>query len=420
MKTLRIALFFILVIMMTFHSFAQDVKKEKKAILNLEIVDANGNKHVIDTTFTIAPDQKYSEIIEKIKEKAGFSKEEIAAMKSEFQANAKQMKMDIQVLMEGMHKDTMHDHMMMVREKMNEGKEDLKQALEELKVELGKIDMNKEAMQKLENAMRKLKEIDWRAKENQMDNLNDYFDKDVNVFFIDSDSLHHQVWINKDDKNIKYKKFQKDGNVIFFGDEADLEKIEAFDDGGQRVIIKKLRGEADKGNAIFITDDKQVIKEFKDQDGNVKEMRYKIKSGDGNDNEIEVFMVAKGNHSKEYHKKMMISPANAEEMEFATTKQLINPKAKALVLNEFTLNMDNEITTVGAVFDKKGKLMLQIFDNEMNKLWEKDAGKVKGEWSTEIPSDVLKEKGTYFFNFTQGKKAKLLKMVISFLSLNTH
>ncbi len=447
MKTLKIALFIIFGSLITLHSYAQELKKEKKAKIRMEVIDDDGNKKVIDTTFSIDSEKDYKKVIQQMKEQAGYSEKEIALMKSELKEHAKLMTIDLDVMMEDFDKEKMHEHLMIVREKMDVEKEVLKEVLEDLKVELEGMEMNKEAMQKLEKAMKELQQVEWaehsKLLNDQMKGLHRHFDSDANVFIVDGDHSKKDIWVDKNgektivikmnidkdsllskenfgkiifigedddegnvwvDQNgetIQIKKFKKGGNAVFFGDEADLEKIEELD-GDHRVIVKKLRGEAAKGNAFFISDDAEMVKEFKDKDGNVKVFRYKMKSADGEEKE---------NRKNKYKKvTLSISPANEDEIALATSKGFFKSKAVNLMLNNFTFDIDNEITRLGATFEEKGKLSVQIFDKEMNKLWKKKAGKVQGEWSSEIPAGILKEKGVYFLYFVQGKKAKLLKM----------
>ncbi|MDA3905941.1 MAG: hypothetical protein PF484_07685 [Bacteroidales bacterium] len=460
MKTLKITLFFIIGIFFTLNSFAQDVKKEKTAKIRMEVIDEDGNKKVIDSTFKIDDTKDYKAVLKQIKENVGFNEEEIALMKNELKSHAKELAIDVEVMMDDIDKDKLHEHLMIAREKMNCGKEDVQKAMEELKAELASMKMNEVAMEKLEKAMEKLKAVKWdehaKKLKVEMKNLHEHFDNDKNVFFIDSDhgkkhvwidddgenhividldididgdslelsKMHNlmyvgdhdadnqNVWVEKDGEKIIIKKVEGGENTIFFGDEADLEKIHELD-GDHNILVKKLKGEAAKGDAIFISDDADVIKEFKDEDGNVKVMRYKMKSGAGEAKEMKVMRNPHAMHKKEIKEiMMMISPAGDKGISLANTKGILDTNATILELNEFNFNIDNETTSLGATFQKKGKLVVQIFDKEMNQLWKEKAGKVIGEWSTEIPSDVLKDTGIYYFLFEQGKKAKLMKMVI--------
>jgi len=442
------------------HSFAQEVKKENKAKIKMELVDEDGNKKVIDTTFTIEADQDFAEIIRQIKMDAGFSEEELVKMKSEMREHAKEMEVNVELLMEDFDRDKMHEHMIMVREEMQEGKEELQKALEELKVELNGMKMNEEAMKKLEKAMKELHEVEWteHAKhlEVEMKNLHEHLGDDVDVFFmdgkhikknvwvdddgekhivvnvsvdVDGDSLvelsethnvmfmgdrdvDQNVWVEKDGDKIIIKKSKGGQNMVFFGDDADLETIHEID-GDHKVIVRKLKGEASKGDAIFISEDAHMIKEFKDEDGNVKVIRYKIKSGDGETEDIRVMRDPKLKPKKDFRRTyMMISELGEAEIAKATTKGIYDLKADVLELNDFTFNVDNDITTFGTTFEKKGKLTVTLFDSEMNQIWEQDAGKVKGEWSTELPSELMKDAGKYFLRFNQAKKSKLLLLGI--------
>lgn len=452
MKTLRIALFIIFGTIFTLQSFAQEVKKEKTVKIKMEEKDDSGNKKVIDTTFTAKADQDIDAIIAQIKKDAGFSEKEMAKMKREIKEHSKDIMVDVEVMMDNMDKESMQKHMMIVREELNGGKEELKKALEELKIEIQSLKMNEKAIQKLEEAMEELKSVDWdeHAKhlKVEMNKLHDYIDEDENITVIYDDQGKKHVWVDNDGEKHNVKDIDIDGlelskkhkvmfvgddnaddenvwvekegdkiiiktvkggkNTVFFGDEADLEKIHEMD-GEHKIIVKKLKGEAAKGEAIFISDDAEVIKEFKDEDGNVKVMRYKMKSGDGNAKEMKMMM--HGNSKNIHEKMMMISPAGEKEIAMANKKSILNSEVESLALNNFSLNFDNETTTIGATFEKKGKLNVKLFDAEMNQVWEENAGKVGGEWSTEIPSDVLKETGVFYFLFEQGKKAKLMKLI---------
>lgn len=445
MKTLRISLFFIFGAIFTFHSFAQEVKKERKAQFKMELIDDDGNKKVIDTTFTFDTDQDYTKIMRQIKMDVGFSEEEIAKMKSELHAHAKEMTVDIELLMEGFDMDKMHEHMMIVREEMHEGKVELQKALEELKVELESMKMNEKAMKKLNKAMKKLHQVEWAKHVKQlkveMKELHEHIGEEVSVFVMDGKHMNKKVWLDDDEKHIlidvsvdcdnvtvtkkhnvifigdhknkdKNVWVEKDGekiiiktvkgggNMVFFGDDADLEEIHEID-SKHKVIIRKLKGEAKKGDVIFISDDAHMIREFKDENGNVKVMRFKMKSGDD----------THGYFLKE-ERNLMIIPAGDDLLAKADEKGILDAKAEVLKLNGFTLNLDNDKTSIGTTFEEKGKLKVKLFDADMNQIWDKSFGKVSGEWSTEIPADVLKESGKYFVLFNHGKKAKLLMLLI--------
>lgn len=64
------------------------------------------------------------------------------------------------------------------------------------------------------------------------------------------------------------------------------------------------------------------------------------------------------------------------------------------------------------ILKKKKKLEIKLFDADLNQIWEENAGKVVGEWSTEFPSELLKEKGNYFVLITHGNKSNLLNLMI--------
>lgn len=443
MKTLRIALFLILGAIYFSPIYAQEHKKEvSKATINMEMVDNNGKKIKIDTSFTVAPNQNLDEIIRQIKEKAGFSGEELANMMQGFNMNVKQFDFDGEDMMAYFDRDSLHKHMMLVREELQNGKGDLKKALEELKVELEGLKMNEEAMKKLDQAMELLHENVWTVNTDQMRD----FHKNMNFFMMDGNDAKKQVWVDKDgdkqiiikmkgnidgdslqvvgekkviviggdfdpnqniwtDKDghkIMLKEFKKDGNQVFFGNEKDLEQLKDMD-GEDLIIVKKLKGEGNKGDVLVINGNAQVVKEFKDKDGRVKVIRFD--SDSDNDN---MDMDGNMNFSK---KILVIKSATEQEKAKATEKGIFDDKAKDLKLDSFTYTLDDQITTIGAVFDEKGKLEVQLLDSGMNKIWEENAGKVSGEWSTEIPSDIMKDKGVYYLYFKQGNKAKLMKLV---------
>lgn len=454
MKTLRVALFFIFGAIFTLHSFAQEVKTEKKAKIRMEIIDDDGNKKVIDTTFTVHSDHDYTEIMRQIKEDAGFSKKEIAKMKAELKAHAKDVAIDVEVMIEHFDKEKIHEHMMIVREEMNKGKEELQKALKELKIELKSMKMNEKAMQKLEKAMEELHHVEWAEHAKQfkleMKELHEHIGEEVNVFimdgkkikknvWIDDDEKHilvnvsvdgdsvtvskmhnvvfigehmdkdQNIWIEKDGEKIVIKKVSVGGNMVFFGDDADLEKIHEID-GEHRVIIKKLKGEAAKGEAIFISDDAHMVKEFKDKDGNVKVMHFKMKSGNKEEKEMKFFTVGAKHGRKEVKKKMLMISSHLSEVELAKAveKGVYDENSPKLKLKDFTLNVNDEVTTIGTTFEDKGRLKVKLFDAEMNQIWEDSFGRVSGEWSTELPSNLLKETGKYFILFNHGKKVKLI------------
>lgn len=448
MKTLRIALFLIFGAVFTLHSFAQEPKKEKKAKIRMEVIDDDGNKKVIDTTFTIDSECDYATVLKQIKEQAGFSEDEIAKMKSELHAHAKEMALDVELIMEGFDRDSLRNHMMIVRKEMQAGKVELQKALEELKVELESMKMNEEALKKLNKVMEELHQVEWAEHAKQlkveMKELHEHLGEDVNVFVmdgkhikkniwanddgekhilvnvsVDGDSLtvtkkhnvvfmgdpndkDQNVWVEKDGEKIIIKTVKGGGNMVFFGDDADLEEIHEID-GEHKVIIKKLKGEAAKGEVIFISDEAHTIKKFKDKDGNVKVMRYKMKSAGDTD----------GHFLKEVQERsLMIAPAGDDLLAKANEKGILDAKAEVLKLNGFTLNLDNDKTSIATTFEEKGKLKVKLFDADMKQIWEESFGKVSGEWSTEIPADVLKESGKYFLLFNHGKKTKLLMFVI--------
>ncbi|MCD6090439.1 MAG: hypothetical protein J7J72_02965 [Bacteroidales bacterium] len=463
MKTLRIALFLIFGAIITLHSYAQEVKKENKTKFRMEVIDNEGNKKVIDTTFTFDSSKDYSEILRQIKEQAGFSEEEIAKMKSAIKGHIKHFDVDMEVMGDHFDKDSLHKHMMVVREELNSGKEKLENALLQLKEELESMKMNEGAMEKLEKAMEELQNMEWNEHAKHLKTrLNDmhdeFFDQNMNVFVVDGNTTRKHVWVdddgekriviktdidvegdsllwnskeghimifigdnsleNEDDwvgkkgEKLLIKKLNKDGNTIFFGDDADLELIEELD-GDQKVIIKKLKEESEKGDAIFISDDAHIVKEFKDEDGHVKVMRYMMLADEDGKKNIEVNVEVYDDELGNHHEKMiMISPASEEELALASDKGVFDQKLKILELNDFIFNIDNETTSIGSVFEKKGKLTVQLFDSEMNQIWEENAGKVVGEWSTVLPSGVMKESGIYYFLITQAKKAKLFKISI--------
>ena len=449
MKTLRISLLFIIGVIFSINSYAQEPKTKKKAKIKIEVIDDNGNKKVVDTTFTIDYDCDYIEILRQIKEQAGFSDEEIAKMKSELKEYAKQMTIDMDVIMdEYFDNENVQKHMMTVSEEMQEGKENLQKALEELKIELESMKMNEKAMEKLEKAMEEFHQVEWAEQTEQlkaqMKDLHKYFNDDENIFVMnakqakksiwidndgekritinmnvdsDGDSLelreiiikgdsidnNQNIWVEKDGERLLIKKIKGGENMVFFGDDADLEEIYEID-GGQ-LIVKKLKGEAAKGDAIFISNDVHMIKE----DGNVRVIR--LKSDEGEDTKVIVDVSTDVDRSS-HGKMLMISTLDDGEIAKATAKGILDSKAEALELNNFTLNIDDEITTITTAFKEKGKLKITLFDADMNEIWEQKAGKVSGEWSGELPSELLKKSERYFLLFNKGKEAKLLMITI--------
>lgn len=455
MKTLRIALFFILGAIFTLHSFAQEVKKEKKAKFKMEVIDEEGNKKIIDTSFTISSDQDYAEIIRQIKKEAGYSSDEIIKMQQELEMHTKELAFEHQESMAHFDKDSMHKHMMIIRDKMFDKKGDLKKNLQELKVELEGLKMNEKAMEKLEKVMKNLQEVDWkdhtRLMDVQMDKSHKNTDKNFKVFVTESDDSDKQIWVDdnchkriiiktyveiegdslkfmdednviilgadgaknswfeKDGNKIIVRKMKKDGNEIFFGDEDDLKNIEEIK-GDQKLIVKKLRDEAAKGEAVFISGDTHVVKDFIDEEGNVKVMRYKMKNSDSDSGEMEI-IVSMDDENNPSEKVFMISSANDKEMAKATEKGILKVGAESLELNTIRLEVEDEQISIGTTFEQKGKVDVKVLDKNMNQVWEKNAGKVSGDWSIEIPAEVLKESGKYFIFFNQDKKSKMFSLI---------
>lgn len=416
MKTLRIILFFVLGTIFTFHSFAQEIKKDKIAKVKMEVVDNEGNKKVIDTSFTVLPDQNYKEIIKQIKEKAGFTAEQMAEMKADLDVDFKKIRIEMDEKMKNFNKDSMHKQMMIIKENMHSGSENLKKALEDLKLELEAINANAEVMKKLEKAMQEFKNNQWPMHKEllnlKMDELHKHLEKDIKVIILDGDEGKAMEWNDKDGKKVIVKQLDGGKNTVFFGEDVDIEKLEKAD-GEHRIIVKKLPKEAAKGEAIFISSDPHKVKHEIDKDGNVKVMQYTMKSNHGNDQEIEVIVNTDGKTKKEsINKFVMVSPANEKDIENAIAKGIYDGKAESLKQTKFSIEINDETTTLGASFEEKGKLIVQLFDSGMNKIWEKNEGKISGEWSMVIPGNLIKEKGKYFILFNFNKKLKLQKLVI--------
>jgi hypothetical protein len=416
MKTLRIILFFVLGTIFTLHSFAQEIKKDKIAKVKMEVVDNEGNKKVIDTSFTVLPDQNYKEIIKQIKEKAGFTAEQMAEMKADLDVDFKKIRIEMDEKMKNFNKDSMHKQMMIIKENMHSGSENLKKALEDLKLELEAINANAEVMKKLEKAMQEFKNNQWPMHKElinlKMDEMHKYLDKNIKVMIFDGDEDNTLEWNDKDGKKVIVKKLDGGKNTIFFGEDVEIEKFEKAD-GEHRIIVKNLPKEAAKGEAIFISSDPHTVKHEIDKDGNVKVMQYTMKSNHGNDQEIELIVNTDGKTKKEsINKFVMVSPANEKDIENAIAKGIYDGKAESLNQTKFSIEINDETTTLGASFEEKGKLIVQLFDSGMNQIWEKNEGKISGEWSVVIPGNLIKEKGKYFILFNFNKKLKLQKLVI--------
>jgi len=158
-----------------------------------------------------------------------------------------------------------------------------------------------------------------------------------------------------------------------------------------------LPAEYAKGETIFISEDANVVNEFVDQDGNKKMIQYVVQTADGNE---------KG------HAMLMLSPANEQELAKATEKGIFDAKAKSFKFKEIGLEMEDDVSSLQVDFEGKGKLIVAIFDKQMNKVWSEDYGKVSEHWSAELPSLIQKKSGTYYLKFLLGKKVKLYKLTV--------
>lgn len=436
MKTLRIALLILLGSFFTFQSYAQEVKKESKAKFRMEVIDADGNKKIVDTTFTVSEDEDLAQNLKELHRQLGIPNEEFAALKEEFKALALHFnKGDFMF-----DKDSLNKKIFIVQERMESGREKMEQALLELSEEIKSLEMNEMAMKKFEKAMQEFHKMDWEAharhlKEN-MPNIQFFKEENVDVFNKDGKDWVKQVWVDDDgnkkitiraevdmDKDSLLGEYKKDskhhlmkykhnGNVLFFGDDDDLEVIEKGD-GDQRVIIRKIRGEADKGDAQFFSDDAHVVKEFKDKDGRVKVIEYTTTIDDNDTKDLNVWVNADGKrHFLSDERKYALTSATKSDIDKAQLKAVLNSKNELTELSNLSIDIDNDIVSVGTQFDKKKKLDIQLFDADFNPLWESKEGKVVGEWSATLPADKLKENGTYFVLINHGNKSHLLNLLI--------
>ncbi|HAG15353.1 MAG TPA: hypothetical protein DCG69_02355 [Bacteroidales bacterium] len=393
MKSLKNVLFIIVGTLITLYSYAQELKEEKKVRLKIEVVDEQGNKKIVDTAFVVQPGMDVSKIVNEIKQKSGANAKEIAALKTSFEMEAKHLQVN--------GKDCSHEEIL--NENRNQifvfsddhfaGTEELKKALEDLKIEISGMKMNVEAMRKLEKAMSELNDLDLKGNSEKM-----------KKFHIE----HHNplMMINENVDSLRK------GNTFFFGTDEDLKIIEGID-GEKKIIIKRIPKEAMKGGAIFISDNATEIKEFHDENGNVKVIRYEIKKEENDGKNIEIFLDVddKTDGKKEIIKHIYVTNSSLEkETEKAKEKGLIAKDSEPLNLKMFNVNSTDEKTTVGTHFENKGKVSVQVLDKEMNKIWEKNAGKISGEYSVEIPSEIIKSTETYYLLFTQDNKSKLFKI----------
>lgn len=394
MKSLKNVLFMIVGTLITLYSFAQELKEEKKVRLKIEVVDEQGNKKIVDTAFIVQPGMDVSKIVNEIKQKSGANAKENATLKTSFEMEAKHLQVN--------GKDCSHEELLNENRKQvfvfsNDhfaGTEELKKALEDLKTEIAGMKMNTEAMRKLEKAMSELNDLDLNGNSEKM-----------KKFHIE----HHNplMMINENVDSLRK------GNTFFFGTDEDLKIIEG-NDGEKKIIIKQIPKEAMKGGAIFMSDDATEIKEFHDENGNVKIIRYEVKKNENDQQNIEVVMGvdADSKDKKEIVKSINVTTSSMEkEMEKAKDKGLIAKDSEPLNLKMFNVNSTEEKTTVGIHFENKGKVSLQVLDKEMNKMWEKNGGKISGDWSVTIPSEILKPAGMYYLLFTQDNKSKLFKFM---------
>ena len=214
--------------------------------------------------------------------------------------------------------------------------------------------------------------------------------------------------------NTQIKKFKKNGNQIFFGDENNLKMIDDFD-GDKKIIMRNLGKEGAKGEAIFITDDAEIVKEMIDENGEKKVVQYTIKKRDDAKSNVEVFVNVEkevNNGNTNLSKNISISPANANDINTATEKGILKIGAEALKIKDIDLDIEDEQVNLGTTFAVKGKLDFKIFDQDMNQVWEKIDGKVNGVWSVEIPQNVLNNPGNYFILFNLDKKSKMFQLSI--------
>lgn len=437
MKTVRIVFLLILTSMLSFQSYSQEAKKESKAKFRMEVIDADGNKKVVDTSFTVESDQDFNQVVKNIHSQMGLSEEKMAKMKGDFKDLFEHF--DVDVEMNQFDKDSLRKHMFIVREEMQNGKERMQNRLEELREEVENLEMNEVALQKLEQAMEELHHMDWAEHAQQMkdrmrafkiynEETIDFFNEDGKDWVkqvwvddkdgekriiikteIDGDSL---VWNVKDAKKHHLKTYKHGGNVLFFGDDEDLEVMQKGD-GNQKVIIRKMKDEAQKGDALFISDDAHIVKEFKDKDGQVKVVEYRTSSDGNDDKELNVWVSADGKrNAPSDERRVFVTAAKEKDIEKARNSAVINPKNEVSELDNLNLNIDNDIISLGTQFEEKKKVDIKLYDADFNPLWEAKGGRVVGEWSTTLPTDKLKEKGKYYVLINHGNNSHLLNLMI--------
>lgn len=452
MKTTTVILSLMFASLISFPLKAQE-KQEGHAKFKMEIIDENGNKHAIDTSFNIAPNQDYAEIVAKIKKKMGFSDEQIENMKAEMRERFGDFDFDMDF--DGHHftSDSLHKYRVEIQDNALLGKEKLEKAMEELKEELESLKMNEEALKKWNEAMEEFRDIDWenrfRQLGEQMRTMNSYFDQDENIFFLDGNKMKKNIWVDDDgDKHIEIsmdldslsKKdsilvlkdndnqnvwVSKDGDKIivksssngdkdkaFFGDEEDIEEIHGTD-GGQHLIIKKRNGEPAKGDVVFITDEDQ-IKEFNDKDGKHKRIQYTIKSDDGKNKKVKMIVeVQKVKDGDSEEKMIKLNSLSENELAKAVQQGVVEAKSKDLDLENFSIQSEEDNVSLETYFKGSLKLKFELLDSNFKSLWKKDAGKVGGNWSVNLPKDKIKENGTYYLLFKSPRKAKLMRLELS-------
>jgi hypothetical protein len=400
MKTFKKVMFIIVGTLITLYSFAQQLKEEKKVKIRMEVIDNQGNEKIIDTTFVAEPSTDISKIVKEIKEKSGLSKDNFAEAKSEMELDSKYVFIDKNELFKNFNPDSLHQQIMILHKNRFAENSKLQEAFDDLRSEIERMKMNEEALNKLEKAMEELHRINRFGNDESMD-MEKMFSTHPNM---------PKIWINKEGDSLK---MNMEANTFFFGTDEDIKIIEGIG-GDKNIIIKKIPKEAMKGGAVFMSDDATEIKEFHDENGNVKIIRYEVKKNESDQQNIEVVMGvdADSKDKKEIVKSINVTTSSMEkEMEKAKDKGLIAKDSEPLNLKMFNVNSTEEKTTVGTHFENKGKVNLQVLDKEMNKIWEKNGGKISGDWSVTIPSEILKPAGMYYLLFTQDNKSKLFKFM---------
>ncbi len=394
-------------------------KKEGHAKIKMEIIDENGNERSIDTSFSIASNQDYAEVVAKIKKKMGFNEAQIENMKEEMRERFKDFDFDMDFDGHHFRSDSLHKYRIEMQENTLLGKEKLEKAMEELKGELEGLKMNEEALKKWNEAMEEFRNIDWNNSFRQlgenMNALKSYLDQDENVFFVDGKGMKKNIWIDEDgDKHIEISmdidSLSKKDSLLVLKDN-DNQNVWVSQDGDR--IIVKSSSNGDK-NTVFFGDDDDNVKAFNEQDGQHKRIQYTMKSDDGKSKKVKMIVeIQKVKDGVTKEEIIKLNSLSENEMAKAVQLGVIDAKSKALTLENFSIQSDEDGVRLETYFKGSLKLKFELLDSNFKSLWKKDEGKVGGNWSVILPKDKINENGTYYLLFKSPRKAKLMRLEFS-------